>query len=290
MSLGKTQKILAISAVPVLALGWALFRPELLFVNQKVNETAPNAATTTVLKSGSFASYAHETEGKAELLMEGSRRILRLSGFKTSNGPDVHVLFVKNSDPKMLDNSVDLGSIKGNVGDQNYEVPANISTEEIKAATIWCKRFNVSFGGAPLEMSTKVSSLRFGSLASFGEIKVTGGMIKGFGANLKGRADLVENNGARMLRLTGTDGSPKNLEIYLVKKETFKSSDSLASLESVKLGSLMSGKKQEFGISKSLDVWLYRSVVLVDPATKKPVGAALLRSAQEKGGSTLRFA
>ena len=290
MNLGKTQKILAISAIPVLAIGWALFRPELLFVNQKVNETAPNAATTTVLKSGSFASYAHETEGKAELLMEGNRRILRLSGFKTSNGPDVHVLLVKNNDPKMLENSVDLGSIKGNLGDQNYEIPASVSTDEIRAATIWCKRFNVSFGGAPLEMSNKVSSQRFSSPASFGEIKVTGGAIKGFGSNLKGRADLVENNGVRMLRLTGTDGSTKSLEVYLVKKETFKSTDALANLESVKLGTLMPGKKQEFPVSKGLDVWLYRSVVLVDPATKKAVGAALLRSAQEKGGSTLSFA
>jgi hypothetical protein len=45
---------------------------------------------------------------------------------------------------------VDLGSLKGNIGDQNYEVPSNVDLSKYRAATIWCKRFSVNFGTAPL--------------------------------------------------------------------------------------------------------------------------------------------
>jgi hypothetical protein len=45
---------------------------------------------------------------------------------------------------------VDLGSIKGNVGDQNYDVPADLDLSKYRAATIWCRRFSVNFGTAPL--------------------------------------------------------------------------------------------------------------------------------------------
>src|SRR5207249_10548701 len=48
---------------------------------------------------------------------------------------------------------VDLGSIKGNVGDQNYDVPADLDLSKYRAATIWCRRFGVNFGTAPLGAS-----------------------------------------------------------------------------------------------------------------------------------------
>jgi len=45
---------------------------------------------------------------------------------------------------------VDLGSMKGNVGDQNYDVPSAADLNKYQAVTIWCARFNVNFGTAPM--------------------------------------------------------------------------------------------------------------------------------------------
>ncbi|RYG28289.1 hypothetical protein EON81_28790, partial [bacterium] len=77
--------------------GWAVFRPEKLFIDDKVQESAPSmpGLAMRTLATGSFASYAHETTGDVELVQLGGDRYLRLTGFKTSNGPDVHIYFVK---------------------------------------------------------------------------------------------------------------------------------------------------------------------------------------------------
>jgi hypothetical protein len=45
---------------------------------------------------------------------------------------------------------LDLGSMKGNVGDQNYDVPESADLHKYQAVTIWCARFNVNFATAPL--------------------------------------------------------------------------------------------------------------------------------------------
>src|SRR5262245_27437273 len=151
----------------LLLLGWAVFRPELLFVNRTVSERFPEAPhsaaagaeTTKSLLSGPFKGYAHETEGTATIYEMGNRRILRLTNFKTSNGPDVHVYLI--AAPDATDNAtvknaafVDLGSMKGNIGDQNYDVPTSVDLDKYRAVTIWCKRFSINFGTAPLTPTT----------------------------------------------------------------------------------------------------------------------------------------
>ena len=155
------------------AIGWYLFRPELLFVKTTVNESLPVevAARTdvvagqparggegnksAVLLSGQFRSYAHETVGTAAVHELGERRVLRLTGFSTSNGPDVRVYLVAANDA--TDNEtvtkagfVELGKLKGTQGDQNYEIPSGLDLDKYRAVTIWCHRFNVNFGTAPL--------------------------------------------------------------------------------------------------------------------------------------------
>ena len=81
-----------------------------------------------------------------------------LTNFKTSNGPDVHVYLVAAPDVKddatvKRAGFIDLGSMKGNTGDQNYDVPATVDFATYQAVTIWCARFNVNFGTAPLMAS-----------------------------------------------------------------------------------------------------------------------------------------
>ena len=152
----------------ILAIGlWAEFRPERLFVNAKVNEAMPAGlanASETALASGSFHSVAHNTKGTASIyeLAEG-KRILRFTNFETSNGPDVHVYFVAANDASDSETVkkgafLELGSLKGNIGDQNYQIPADTDLAKYRAVTIWCKRFSVNFGTAPLNSSPAVSA------------------------------------------------------------------------------------------------------------------------------------
>ena len=136
---------------------WYAFRPERIFINQRVNEQFPTAAAASnQLASGQFHSGAHETKGMASVFqLADGKKTLRLTNFTTSNGPDVHVYLVAAADAKDSDTVtkaevVDLGSLKGNIGDQNYELPANADLAKYRAVTIWCKRFSVNFGTAPL--------------------------------------------------------------------------------------------------------------------------------------------
>lgn len=149
------------------AIGWYAFRPELLFVRRSVNEGLPVATAqagpgsamamaTTTLASGRFNSVAHTTRGTATIYrLDDGTRVLRLTDFATSNGPDVRVYLVAAWDA--ADNEtvkqagfVEVGKLKGTDGDQNYEVPADLHLDKYRAVTIWCRRFSVNFGTAPL--------------------------------------------------------------------------------------------------------------------------------------------
>ena len=152
------MKKLVIALVVLIAAGaaWYAFRPERLFINQRVNEQLAANSATTKLASGQFHNGAHDTKGIATIFrLADGKRTLRLTNFETSNGPDVHVYLVAAADAKDNDTVksagfVELGSLKGNIGDQNYDVPANVDLAKYRAVTIWCARFGVNFGTAPL--------------------------------------------------------------------------------------------------------------------------------------------
>ena len=154
------KRRILIGAVLVLGLvGWYLFRPELLFVNRQVNEEEVASVGATVareLAAGRFHSVAHETHGTATIQdVGGGRRVLRLTQFATSNGPDVRVYLVAATDASDNDTVtkagfVELGKLKGNQGDQNYDVPDDLDLTQYRAVTIWCRRFSVNFATAPL--------------------------------------------------------------------------------------------------------------------------------------------
>jgi hypothetical protein len=143
-------------ATAALAAGalWYAFRPELLFVDAKVDEGLH--AATRVVRQGTFHAGAHETRGVAAIhAMPDGKQVLRLTDFATSNGPDLHVLLVaaddaKDSDTVKTAGYVAVSKLKGNVGDQNYELPDNVDLTRHRAVTIWCNRFGVNFGTAPL--------------------------------------------------------------------------------------------------------------------------------------------
>lgn len=128
-------------------------------VNRQVNEAMPAAQggpSSQPLESGRFYSILHPTEGIATIYQRGDgTRVLRLTSFSTSSGPDVHVYMVAADDAKdvaTVQNAgfVDLGVIKGNIGDQNYTLGSGLDLAKYRAVSIWCKRFSVNFGAAAL--------------------------------------------------------------------------------------------------------------------------------------------
>ena len=111
------------------------------------------------LVTGKFHGKVHKTEGRATIYQEADGKlVLRLTKFKTSNGPDVHVILVATADAmddanflKDSTEKLELGKLKGNEGDQNYEIPAVTDLMKFRTVSIYCERFNANFGAAPLE-------------------------------------------------------------------------------------------------------------------------------------------
>jgi uncharacterized membrane protein len=154
--------LIPVALLALVIVGWAAFRPELIFVNQRAHDSFPTGAASmatgapVVIAGGTFHGVAHQTRGYATVyrFADGSR-IMRLMDFATSNGPDVHVFLI--SAPDATDNDtftrshvVELGKMKGNIGDQNYDLPAGVDLAQYHAVTLWCLRFHVNFGTAPL--------------------------------------------------------------------------------------------------------------------------------------------
>jgi hypothetical protein len=154
----------------VFVLVW--FQPQQAFLNTTVEETLPGGApassptpgaTTSpagsgqrsVLASGRFRSLDHETSGRALLVkLADGRVILRFEDLDTLNGPDLRVYLseVPAGDDAHAygEDFVDLGQLKGNKGNQNYRVPKDVDVTRFESAVIWCRRFTVGFGVAPL--------------------------------------------------------------------------------------------------------------------------------------------
>ena len=153
--------IVSLIGISALAGAWWAFRPEKLFLNQKVNETAPfvSDAEPQPIYTGKLEGKIHETSGRATIYRTADgQQYLRLSDFMTSNGPDVHVLLLRADDQALKQEivkggleSVELGSLKGNQGDQNYDLPAAVDLNQYQAVAIYCERFHAIFGVAKLE-------------------------------------------------------------------------------------------------------------------------------------------
>jgi len=149
--------IVAVAAVVLIGAFFA-FRPDRLFNNHIVNEDMPAdlAAGKQTLATGTFHTALHPTMGIASIYQAADgTRILRFTNFTTSNGPDVHIYMVSAQDPTDNDavknaQYIDLGVMKGNIGDQNYTLGSDVDLSRYRSVVVWCKRFAFNFGYAPL--------------------------------------------------------------------------------------------------------------------------------------------
>ncbi|MER7490509.1 DM13 domain-containing protein [Streptomyces sp. NPDC126497] len=167
-------------AVAVAGFGLYWFQPWKLWQDETVQEALPEAAATvptpsagapsgaatapppagpTTLASGRLISHEHATSGTVKFvrLADGSH-VVRLEGLDTSNGPDLRV-WLTDAPVKegragwhVFDDGryVSLGRLKGNKGSQNYAVPEDVDPSHYTSVSIWCDRFDVSFGAAEL--------------------------------------------------------------------------------------------------------------------------------------------
>jgi hypothetical protein len=135
---------------------WYVFRPDLIFTNKTVIESMPAGADATSVLSGQFHNGAHGTSGTATIYrLADGQEILRLINLDTTQGPDLYVYLLAAGDATSDDavknaEHIDLGPLKGNKGNQNYDIPSTVDFSKYRAVAIWCRSFRVSFGAAPL--------------------------------------------------------------------------------------------------------------------------------------------
>ena len=122
-------------------------------MDDEMMETA--AAEWTQAGQGQFvdADSFHQGSGSATIYQQGDNRVLRFENFEVTNGPDLHVLLVENVSATSnadLGEYIDLGQIKGNIGNQNYEIPPEVDLSKYSGVMIYCMPFHVVFATAPL--------------------------------------------------------------------------------------------------------------------------------------------
>jgi Electron transfer DM13 len=118
-------------------------------VNENMTTIGEEISTTY---AGTFVGVndgIHNAEGLAKVIpIDDGSMILRLENFKATNGPDLYVYL---STDNSASDFVDLGKLKGNIGNQNYNIPEGTDFSRYHTVLIWCKAFSVLFGSAQLE-------------------------------------------------------------------------------------------------------------------------------------------
>jgi Electron transfer DM13 len=261
------RKTLIYSFVILAALvAWAVFRPERLFVDAKVNESLPTATTTnaseTVIATGAFHGVAHRTTGNASIYqLPDGKRILRFTNFETSNGPDVHVYLIAAKDATDSDmvkkaGFREIGLLKGNIGDQNYPIPADVDLAQYRAVTIWCQRFAVNFATAPLFSNQ--------STPSIAQLLVSGS-FHDVAHKAAGEATIYQlAGGRRVLRFTNfeTSNGP-DVHVYLVATKDASDSETVKNAGFIEVGALKGNiGDQNYELTSDLDLNKYRAVTI----------------------------
>jgi Electron transfer DM13 len=124
-------------------------------INQSLSEQQTSQAeneTSNLLLTGSFVGVGdgiHDAQGIAKVIpVEGGDNILRLEDLIVTNGPDLYVYL---STDKSASDFVNLGRLKANIGNQNYQIPEGTDITKYDTVLIWCKAFSVLFGSADLK-------------------------------------------------------------------------------------------------------------------------------------------
>lgn len=130
---------------------------EMIMMDTAMEDEMEAMDTAVSLLSGQItgADNFHMGEGSATIFELGDQRILRFEDFSVTNGPDLHVILSKHPAPTdradIGEDYLDLGALKGNLGSQNYEIPADVELSEYQSVVIYCVPFHVVFASAALQ-------------------------------------------------------------------------------------------------------------------------------------------
>jgi hypothetical protein len=280
------KKILIASGAVVLIGAWYAFRPERLWIDQVVNESfdttgvalagssggaVATSTMPTTLSMGRFHSVAHDGRGLATIYRTADgKRTLRLTQFETSNGPELHLYLVAANDAKddatvKRAGFISLGPLKGNKGDQNYEIPDDVDLSKYGAVTVWCKRFGVNFTTAPLVTADMPAAASTADAMPASPEPVAAGSFHSNAHETKGSATIYRRtDGTRVLRLADfeTSNGP-DVRVYLVAAPDVNDDATVTRAGFVELGKLKGNKgDQNYEIPANVDLGKYRSVTI----------------------------
>ena len=138
------------AAVAAYALSPYFMESEIYEEMPETISAAPGSGITAY--GGTFVGVndgIHNAEGSARVLPQSDGGyVLRLENFYSTPGPDLYVYL---STDKGIDDHVNLGSLKANRGDQNYQIPAGTDLEKYDHVLVWCRPFGVLFGSAQIQ-------------------------------------------------------------------------------------------------------------------------------------------
>ncbi len=166
------KTLIFIGVIIIIVVGYWLVSP--FFIDKKVSESLPvvnntmpdssvGAGSTQVqsgvnladeileIKKGSFTGFdkIHTGSGTARIVSVDGKNYIRFDeDFNVNNGPDLYVGLGKNG--SYIKGS-ELGKLKGNIGSQNYELPAGMDPNTVEEVWVWCKAFAVPFSKAVLQ-------------------------------------------------------------------------------------------------------------------------------------------
>jgi hypothetical protein len=119
--------------------------------NSTVDENMSATMKNTKAFTGNFVGSGdgfHKAEGVVKVItLADGKTFLRLENLKATNGPDLYVYLSTGKD---VSDIVNLGRLKGNIGNQNYEIPPGTNLSKYDTVLIWCKAFSTLFGSAKL--------------------------------------------------------------------------------------------------------------------------------------------
>ena len=161
------QNLVATTFVGVLAIGMATLSPgsyrsvnaelaPVRLLSQTASRSMILAQAMTeapALASGSFVNSEHPTQGMVAIINKGGQKYLKFDrSFKSDSGPDLFVLLHRQDAPKQYQKSdyLSLGRLQKVAGTQMYKIPAGVDVKQFKSVVIWCRKFNATFGFAPL--------------------------------------------------------------------------------------------------------------------------------------------
>ena len=298
----RSKKILIAAGAVVIVAGWYAFRPERLWIDQVVNEAfdttgvaqsggavAASAVSSmpVMLSMGRFHDAAHSGKGLATIYRAADgKRTVRLTEFETSNGPQLHLYLVAAGDAKddaTVKNAgfIDLGPLKGNKGDQNYEIADDVDLSKYGAVTVWCKRFGVNFTTAALAMADMPAAPSSAVGMPEGPAAVASGAFHSNAHETKGTATVYRRaDGSRSLRLTQfeTSNGP-DVRVYLVAAADVNDDATVKRAGFVELGKLKGNKgDQNYEIPSSVDLAKYKAVTIWCARFSVNFGTAPLKS------------